>query len=249
MVSRIAWGLALGLLFLFATLQSEPWVLLAFGVVHLAAQLEFGSLLHKVPRVSSPVEIDGSLDEWAALPYVMDEPAEIEETEDKPWNGPQDASLRFGVAGDDEYLYIAVEAVDDVHYFSEERPMHQCDGLTVMVDPRPRAERTEPSADWSAYAVAKLNPAETPGGERFSPDPPPREGMKVVSVLTPRGHNTEVAIPLALIAEAQGGRARDFRLNIRLHDREDEKGNNRLWWRPNWSGGATYRDSGTFVFE
>lgn len=50
MGSRIIWGLALGLLFLFVTLQSLPWVLLAFGVVHLLAQLEFTSLLRGAPR-------------------------------------------------------------------------------------------------------------------------------------------------------------------------------------------------------
>ncbi len=44
MASRLFWGLLLGLVFLFVTLQSQPWVLLAFGVVHLVSQLEFMTL-------------------------------------------------------------------------------------------------------------------------------------------------------------------------------------------------------------
>lgn len=44
MASRITWGLLLGLVFLFVTLQSQPWVLFAFGVVHFVSQLEFMTL-------------------------------------------------------------------------------------------------------------------------------------------------------------------------------------------------------------
>ena len=44
MVSRISWGLLLGLVFLFVTLQSQPWVLFAFGVVHFVSQLEVMTL-------------------------------------------------------------------------------------------------------------------------------------------------------------------------------------------------------------
>lgn len=45
MQTRIIWGLLLGVLFLVLSLQSLPWVLFCFGVVHLMAQLEFSALL------------------------------------------------------------------------------------------------------------------------------------------------------------------------------------------------------------
>ncbi|MHC4714599.1 MAG: hypothetical protein ACYTAN_15240, partial [Planctomycetota bacterium] len=74
--------------------------------------------VHDVARLEAPIEIDGSLDDWPELPFVMDRPAEIVYGDNKPWNGPEDASLRFGVARDDENLYVAVEVIDDRHFVS-----------------------------------------------------------------------------------------------------------------------------------
>lgn len=44
MKTRIIWGLILGVLFLVFTMQSLPWILISFGVIHLIAQLEFATL-------------------------------------------------------------------------------------------------------------------------------------------------------------------------------------------------------------
>jgi len=44
MQTRIIWGLALGILFLFMTMQSLPWALFSFGVMHIVAQFEFAAL-------------------------------------------------------------------------------------------------------------------------------------------------------------------------------------------------------------
>lgn len=44
MASRVIWGLLLVVPFLFLTMQSLPWILLCFAVIHFAAQLEFSAL-------------------------------------------------------------------------------------------------------------------------------------------------------------------------------------------------------------
>lgn len=45
MVVRLTWGVLLGLVFLTLTMQSLPWVVLVFCLVHFAAQLEFAALV------------------------------------------------------------------------------------------------------------------------------------------------------------------------------------------------------------
>ncbi len=45
MAVRLTWGILLALIFLTLTMQSLPWVVLVFFLVHFAAQLEFGALV------------------------------------------------------------------------------------------------------------------------------------------------------------------------------------------------------------
>lgn len=208
--------------------------------------------LHELPRAKEAVTIDGDLSEWGALPFFMTEPAEVA-PHGKEWAGPEDSLLKFAAASDDEYLYVAVEVSDDHMLLGlPDSNVRRQDGVTVLVDARPREERAEPSKDWAAYLHVLVNPGETVGAHRLAHEEAVPEGIKIASVRSDQGHNTEIAFPLAALAERGGAEVKDVRINIRLHDRDTagaEGGCVMLWWRPNWLGAGNYADSGTFVLE
>ena len=72
------------------------------------------------------------------------------------------------------------------------------------------------------------------------------DGVRVQSVMTESGYQTEIAVPLAYITERQGADWQSVRINVALND-IDSDGRAQFWWRPNWSTPASYAGSGTFV--
>lgn len=71
MVTRIISGLLLGFLFLLLCMQSTPWVLLAFGVPHLVAQIEFTSLLPELSKLTKTLWVIGNVAVWGAACWVL----------------------------------------------------------------------------------------------------------------------------------------------------------------------------------
>ena len=67
---RIVWGLALGILFLFMTLQSLPWVLFSFGFIHVVAQLEFAAL-RRTPLLVSLFHVTATTVAWLVISLCM----------------------------------------------------------------------------------------------------------------------------------------------------------------------------------
>lgn len=71
MAKRLIWGLALAVPFLFLTLQSLPWILLCFAVVHLIAQLEFCSLLGELSIGQRSIHCLLSTALWLLLSWCL----------------------------------------------------------------------------------------------------------------------------------------------------------------------------------
>jgi len=205
--------------------------------------------VHKVQRTEPGMKVDGDLSDWSDLPMRLDEPAEVSNEHRKPWKGPADASCRFGVASDGEFLYVGVEATDDAHYSNPEAPVRCCDGLSILVDPRERAVRGASDSPGDQYLNMDITSPGTDGNQRVVSNGPPLEKAAVASVRTQKGYNIEVALPLSSLADMRGAKVTDFRLNICMHDREDGGEYNHLWWRPYWRGTCNYADSGTFRLE
>jgi hypothetical protein len=75
-------------------------------------------------------------------------------------------------------------------------------------------------------------------------------GTKAVCVVTPTGHNTEIAIPIAYINEKSGKQWDGIRLNVVVNDLDDDyKGfrGDKLWWQPDWRTPDSTWGAGTFV--
>jgi hypothetical protein len=204
-------------------------------------------------RRSEPVVVDGALDEWRSLPLAI-------EARPLPPGSPEGASIRFGVAYDEEFLYLAARVEDPSPFFSAERVASRQDAVVVELDARPEAERAENEGFLAAVrsgAVAKLafawltpgEVSEDPALAALIPDLPPE--TRHAARRTPSGYDAELAIPVAFLEERQGGAWEGFRLNLSVQD-FDRDGVRHVthWWRPSrfgLTGAVPAPGSGSFV--
>ncbi len=86
------------------------------------------------PPAARSITVDGSLDDWATLPYVA-------EGRPLPVGSPEGTWFRFGVAHDEDFLYVAVEVTDPTPFSSEQRTSRDQDAIVIEVDARPEEQR------------------------------------------------------------------------------------------------------------
>jgi len=203
-----------------------------------------------VPYRSDEVSVDGQLDEWHDLPYCAAQPGQLRMSP-AAWSGVGDCSFRFGVASSADYLWLAVEAVDDSVVKLGEMSRWFQDGIEVRVDARPDPERSnwnEWGGEFEQFIFLAMLPGEAPGEQNvYSRDMLP-DGVQAVCVRTGRGHNTEIAIPHAALDGYRGNDWDALRINIAINDLDRADGEFvQYWWRRDWRSPESYPGSGTFT--
>ena len=202
------------------------------------------------PRRPIPIRkgitVDGDLSEWSwqALPYMVEQPAQIQFNK-QAWQGPRDGSFRFGVAMDDTYLYVAVVVQDDELQTREGNYPWEQDSVELRVNALPDPQRSQSRGlkEFEDILLLAIVPGQTEQ-EAFAKERLP-EGFRAVSRKTADGHVTEVAIPHAYLNEKQGGSWEAVRLNVAVDD-HDADGGAQIWWQPDWRTPDTLTGSGTF---
>lgn len=205
--------------------------------------------LFECPRRTTPVVIDGKLDEWSKLPLICREPAQIR-GDSKTWQGPDDSSFRFAVEHDEAYVYIAVETTDERLILDPNKVPWAQDGIEVRVDARPDPERSKGrgQGEFTETLLIALSPGETPDHMVYYNRERVPEGVQAICVKTATGYATEISVPAAYLNEQQGEPWTAFRLNIAVDDYDDPAGPlAQIWWRPDWRYALTYPGSGTFT--
>ena len=203
-----------------------------------------------VPHRGDEVSVDGRLDEWDDLPYSALHPGQLRMSPEA-WGGVDDCSFRFGVASSDDHLYVAVEAVDDTALNVAEKPRWFQDGIEVRVDARPDTDRSSWNrwgGEFEEFIFLSMLPGDTPDEQNvYSQDMLP-DGVQAVCVRTGRGHNTEIAIPHAVLDAYRGGDWDALRINIAINDLDRADGRFvQYWWRRDWRSRESYPRSGTFT--
>lgn len=194
-----------------------------------------------IPRAT--IEVDGKLGEWSALPYRYDADAWVY-ARNRTWNGRTDGDFRFGVASDDDYLYVGVEVTDNGRFADAKARNWAQDTLSIDLDTRPAAIR---NVTGSANLTYTLYPGEGPDSVRLGgEDRLPKGSLwKVRSTAT--GYIAEIAVPAAYLDRQAGEAWRDVRINVSITDRDPgEDGRIGLWWQPEWRSERTIPGSGTF---
>jgi hypothetical protein len=200
-----------------------------------------------IPRRTSAITVDGNLEDWnKKLPFSAIRPQQILGDVDA-WQGPDDASFRFGVQYDDKKLYIAVETTDERLVALVDKPPWRQDGVEIRLDARPDPERSQARHDDDKVLFIAAAPGDTaeltqvPDRQKLPP------GTEIASVKKTRGHATEVAIPIAYLDGTQGGPWTRVRINVAVDDLDEPNGKpTQIWWRPDWRTEQSYAGSGTF---
>ena len=218
------------------------------GMPDLTSNLTLNARPEKKEYISKTASktLDGDLSDWPSLPYEESESL----TEANPFShkdGKADGSVRFGLAYDDQFLYIGAEVTDDeLLASSTARPYNQ-DAFQVIIDGRTEGiSSLGTSLSGVLYIGMSPIPGDTANTTPFTNGDKP-EGMTGVTVKTAKGYNTELAIPLSYLAEQQGGDWKTVRINVGVNDFDNDFSHRtNLWWRPDWRGAGNYPGSGTF---
>ena len=204
-----------------------------------------------------PIEIDGSLLEWDVLAFVADPPAVIEHA-DKVASS-DDASFRFDVRCDEEWLYFGIGVRDDSIVSSPDRIAREQDHVNVTLDSRDEPARSSGGQGYFAaiedgtfrgLVLTSAGPEPNPANDDVLAVfmPPPPEGIRSASRVGDAGYTDELAIPVAVLDEKRGGRFDHVRLEVSIYDfDEGEPGHAVLWWRPSRFSPQSIPGSGTFV--
>jgi hypothetical protein len=207
-----------------------------------------------IPRLRRPVQVDGELGEWGELPLAADGTVQLDG--DQHHSGSQDASFRFGVAWDEQGLYLAVDAVDDHVVSSPEKTWFEQDHLSFSIDARPDPERSANQAANAELSTENLRALLRPGAAPVEPRLDPISGAlhrslpeaaRVVSRRSPRGYTAELSIPASALDALATQRWSELRINVNQLDFDPgDTGHANVWFRPDRFGPLSVPGSGTF---
>jgi len=197
-----------------------------------------------ISRRTTPVTVDGKLDDWKQLPFVVDKPGQIR-LDPASHTGPDDLTFRFGLEYDDEFLYIAIQADDDRRVLDARKEVWEQDGVEVRLDARPQNQWGR-GMEFDDYLCILLSPPAEPGAAMLVYRPTIiAPGVKYICVNTDRGHATEIAIPLAYLNEKQGKPWQNLRFNIAVDDYDPGDKGAQAWWKPDWRFDKNVAGTGT----
>lgn len=197
-----------------------------------------------IRRAARAITVDGNLSDWNNLPFE-DHPDYIESDPFSHTGKKEDGSFRFGVAYDDQYLYVAARVTDDEVLVSRNnRPSNQ-DAFHLYIDGRPETVSAVSAGLGQALYVGH-SPLPDGGANDllYQADRLP-EGTRAVTIMTESGYNTEIAIPLSYFNELQNGAWKAVRVNASITDFDrDYRHKSILAWKPDWRGNKNYAGSG-----
>ena len=220
--------------------DSEPVVPAIDGATRLVVTREFD-----IQRRTSPVIVDGRLDEGSDLAFDIKSPGDVE-GDASSWLNAGDCSWRFSLEMDDTHLYVAVDVTDERQVYKQSSAWTQ-DGLEFRIDGRSDPARSQ-NRDESSILMVGISPDRDPDKMGlYQPEVLGQEGVQAMGVPTPTGHAYEISIPLNYIEERQGKDWDKIRINIAVDDYDEETGPlAQLWWQPDWRDQNSFAGSGTF---
>ncbi len=196
--------------------------------------------------VETPVKVDGNLDDWGQLSYVVNSKSYVV-SDPFSHDGDKDVSFRFDISYDDQNLYLAAQVTDDELMVVADKRAYQQDGISFTLDARPVQESVMGKGGGlfkEILLIAQSPVAPEQGHNLFREESLP-EGTQAVCVLTEGGYVAEVAIPLSYIKALQGDNWQQIRLNAGVTDfDQDGKYQTTLTWKPEWDGKENIVGSG-----
>jgi hypothetical protein len=179
----------------------------------------------KPAKAGRNLTVDGQLDDWKELPFDIT-PEEV-----------ASVSGRFGVAQDNEFVYLAVKVEDDQLMVDEKQSSWNQDQIGVILNADPLEQSAmDQGGGWYRNSFYFTTAPEVNGqaGPSNNTDNLP-EGTQLKCVSVVGGYQLELAIPISYIEARQGQNWESFRLNVVIQDRDSpEEGIQRFFWQPEW---------------
>lgn len=208
---------------------------------------------HPIGRTATAPTIDGKLDDWGTLPFLVDRQGDIA----SPATETADISFRFGVSHDDSNLYIGVSVTDDSIVADESRIARQQDAIAIIVDTRDDDARNKSmsvvpailNGFYNEMMVQILSIAE-PAEDTFVYTLKEYEKLVTSAVArTDSGYAVELAVPVAVLNKyAPNNRWHSARIGVRAYDYDEGEGNPQvLHWQPYRFGNAPLAGTHAFV--
>ncbi|NKI33285.1 metallophosphoesterase [Croceivirga thetidis] len=213
--------------------------------VSFSSDLKFKPLFKNILN-KTKVKIDGKLKEWGDATWHV-----AKDMEGAPFDfdGPDDCSLTFATAYDDENFYVAVKLIDNDFVVSEEGHYWEQDAIVLRLDARPSHLSAfnmgqGRGKDWISYlrTFKKNNPVV---GEEYLP-----LKVKAATEMFNNGSQMEFAFPMEYIKKMGGENWSNLRFGIGYfdHDNDDENETTHFWF-PTWNGSKDVPGSGMFFKE
>ena len=205
-----------------------------------------------VERVAAgALTLDGRLDDWASLPFSMDQPQQIN-GDVTLWKGPQDLRSRFGLAQDEEFLYFGIQVQDDQWIHRDDKTSSYQDFVILYLDLQPPEAGSNPLGGPGDETEGKkltlrLVPPSSAGQAIVGPGEKDLEGARILGAPSAEGYTLEGAIPHGSLDRFQGGSWKTLRWNLAARDVDSLTGSRVfLWWKPLWKTMESHPRSGVF---
>lgn len=203
-------------------------------------ELPFSWLIQQEPTyLSNPVAaapiVDGNLEEWGVLP------------EEWLLHDGTATKASFGVRHDEEYLYLAVNVLDDqIDVSSGTAPWAQ-DYVGVIIDTKELvASSMDVGDNWYESSFYFLvTPAHLETESVVHPRKMPVEGMTYRCLANSYGFTLEMAVPLEKLHSSQGKDWKHFRLNLVAGDKDGDDFSEH-WFKPAWRSSQNRVGTGIF---
>ncbi|MCW5911128.1 MAG: metallophosphoesterase [Cyclobacteriaceae bacterium] len=207
-----------------ATIKSDLFIPFEFNVAPLKK--------YQVTKVNKPVVIDGNLGEWQ-LPYTL----------------PSAEKAHFGIAYDNQYVYLAVQVNDSEVIAPAQSTAFNQDFVGFVLDAQPLAKSAADKGEaWFANSLYFITGPEDETGKNsvWDMSESEKELLKWKCIRNGKGYAFEVAIPITYVQKLQGNNWQTLRLNVVVQDKDSNSETKRVFWYPNWREGDNIPGSGMF---
>lgn len=191
--------------------------------------------------------LDGRLNDWQKVPFFR--AADIPSEQRQNWQGADDADFHWAVAQTGDYLVLAIRVRDDDIVRAPAQSREAGDELIIWLDARPKQRRLlNPTFDNRVPGARQFRLQPATAGLSAELTARPEAGAVWHKVqMNSAGYSAEIAIPLALLDEDQGGGWDGVRLNVQMRDVDrGEQGALMRQWLPAWGSSGAVAGAGSF---
>lgn len=192
-----------------------------------------------IKSTNKTIKIDGQLNEWKELPYMIDTKEE----------DSGNLSGKFGITYDDQYVYVAGQIMDDDLFVNAEDVTWRLDYAGFILDAAPMSTSVmRTGSGWYNESFISIMSPETDKvkSTTFYEERQP-EGVEVICKAIDGGYIIEGAVPISYIEAQQGKNWQTLRVNFIIQDRDKGDHSFDIYsWQPDWRGNDNRLGSGMF---